>query len=43
LGYQVLRRLKDTRRGVAHKAPYLYSFDLKKYHKALKEGLKGGW
>ncbi|HEY4149309.1 MAG TPA: NUDIX domain-containing protein [Chitinophagaceae bacterium] len=43
LGYQILRRLKDTRRGVAHKSPYLYSFDLKKYHKALKEGLREGW
>jgi 8-oxo-dGTP diphosphatase len=43
LGYQILRRLEKPKQGVAHKAPYLYSFDLRKYHKALKEGLKGGW
>ncbi|HMU45034.1 MAG TPA: NUDIX domain-containing protein [Chitinophagaceae bacterium] len=43
LGFQILRRLAETKKGVAHKAPYLYSFDLKKYHRALKEGLNGGW
>ncbi len=43
LGYQILKRLKDKKKGVAYKSPYLYSFDLRKYHKALKEGLKGGW
>ncbi|MEG9512147.1 hypothetical protein LZ318_00120, partial [Saccharopolyspora indica] len=41
--YGILRRLKETRKGCAHKAPYLYSFDLRKYQKALQEGLQGGW
>ena len=43
LGYQILKRLKEKKQGVAYKSPYLYSFDLRKYHKALNEGLKGGW
>ncbi len=43
LGYGILRRLKERRKGGAHKAPYLYSFDLRKYHRALKNGLQGGW
>ena len=43
LSFGILRRLKEKRKGVAHKAPYLYSFDLRKYNKALKEGLGGGW
>jgi 8-oxo-dGTP diphosphatase len=43
LGYDILRRLQERREGGAHKAPYLYSFDLRKYHKALEEGLQGGW
>lgn len=43
LGYRILKRLEKRRKGGAHKAPYLYSFDLRKYHKALEEGLYGGW
>jgi ADP-ribose pyrophosphatase YjhB (NUDIX family) len=43
LGFNILRQLKEKRKGVAHKAPYLYKFDLKRYEKALKEGLSGGW
>jgi len=43
LSFGILRRLKEKRKGVAHKAPFLYSFDLRKYNKALKEGLGGGW
>jgi 8-oxo-dGTP diphosphatase len=43
LGYQILRRLKETKKGVPHKSPYLYSFDLKKYDDALNEGLNAGW
>ena len=43
LSYGILRRLKERRKNVAHKAPFLYSFDLRIYHKALKEGLKNGW
>jgi len=41
--YGILRSLDEKRTGVAHKAPYLYSFDLRKYQKALKLGLEGGW
>lgn len=41
--YGILRKLNETRKGGAHKAPYLYSFDVRKYQKALKEGLQGGW
>jgi hypothetical protein len=43
LGYDIIRRLQERREGGAHKAPYLYSFDLRKYHHALEEGLEGGW
>jgi 8-oxo-dGTP diphosphatase len=43
LSYGILRQLKEKRKGVAHKAPYLYSFDMRKYQKALKEGLQGVW
>jgi hypothetical protein len=39
----ILRILEEKRKGVAHKAPYLYGFHLQKYRKALKEGLSGGW
>lgn len=41
--FGILRSLDEKRTGVAHKAPYLYSFDLRKYQKALKGGLQGGW
>ena len=41
--YGILKRLEETRKGGAHKAPFLYSFDLRKYQKALREGLQGGW
>lgn len=43
LSYGILKRLRELKKGGAHKAPYLYSFDLRKYQKALKEGLQGGW
>ncbi len=43
LSFGLVKKLKETRKGGAHKAPYLYSFDLKKYKKALEEGLQGGW
>ncbi|RFZ81087.1 NUDIX hydrolase [Mucilaginibacter terrenus] len=43
LGFGILNKLEQTRKGGAHKAPYLYSFDLEKYKEALKEGLKSGW
>ncbi len=41
--YGILRCLDEKRTGGAHKAPLLYSFDLRKYQKALKTGLHGGW
>lgn len=43
LGFHILHRLKETKKGLPHKSPYLYSFDLKKYNKALKEGFNDGW
>ena len=43
LSYGILRRLKEVKKGGAHKAPYLYSFDLRTYQRALKEGLQGDW
>lgn len=43
LGFGILNKLQQTRKGGAHKAPYLYSFDLENYQAALKEGLKSGW
>lgn len=43
LSYGILRSLDEKRTGVAHKAPYLYSFQLRNYQKALQEGLGGGW
>lgn len=43
LSYGILKRLKEVKKGGAHKAPYLYNFDLRKYEKALNEGLQGGW
>jgi ADP-ribose pyrophosphatase YjhB (NUDIX family) len=43
LGFGILNRAEQPRKGGAHKAPYLYSFDLEKYQIALTEGFKGGW
>ncbi|MFI5159597.1 MAG: NUDIX domain-containing protein [Sphingobacteriales bacterium] len=43
LGFGILKRSNEPRKGGAHKAPYLYSFDLENYEAALKEGFKGGW
>ncbi|MFH6948465.1 NUDIX domain-containing protein [Flavobacterium sp. FlaQc-51] len=43
LRYDILTKLDESRKGGAHKAPDLYSFDLEKYNIALKEGLKGSW
>jgi 8-oxo-dGTP diphosphatase len=42
LALDILERLKETKRGGAHKAPYLYRFDQKKYERAMKEGLRIG-
>lgn len=43
LSYKILHRLKERKNGVAHKAPYLYSFDLHKYNQALTDGLNAAW
>jgi len=43
LGFGILTRSEHLRKGGAHKAPYLYSFDFENYDAALKEGFKGGW
>ncbi|MCW0481558.1 NUDIX hydrolase [Gaoshiqia sediminis] len=43
LSYKILKRLPERRLGVAHKAPYLYRFDLEKYNQALLDGLSGDW
>ncbi len=43
IGFGILNKLNETRKGGAHKAPYLYSFNDKKYQKALKDGLYGSW
>ncbi|MCJ8164067.1 NUDIX domain-containing protein [Pontibacter sp. E15-1] len=43
LGYGILNRLEERKQGVAHKAPYYYSFDKEKYAVALENGLQQGW
>ncbi len=43
LSYNILTRLEKRKEGVAHKAPYLYEFNLENYNKALKEGFSGSW
>ena len=39
VGTGILKKLAETKKGVAHKAPYYYKFDLRKYQKALKGGM----
>jgi ADP-ribose pyrophosphatase YjhB (NUDIX family) len=43
ISFGILNKLPETRKGGAHKAPFLYSINDKKYQKALKEGLYGSW
>jgi 8-oxo-dGTP diphosphatase len=43
MGYNILERLKETKKGVPHKSPYLYSFNIKNYNAALNEGLNAEW
>lgn len=38
-GTGIIKRLNETKKGVAHKAPWYYKFDLRKYKKALKGGM----
>ena len=42
LSLGILTRLNERKQGGAHKAPYLYKFDRKKYQMALKRGLSFG-
>jgi len=39
IGTKILKKLNETKKGVAHKAPNYYKFDLKQYKKALQGGL----
>ena len=39
LSTHILKKLNERKKGVAHKAPAYYKFDLKNYKKALKVGL----
>jgi ADP-ribose pyrophosphatase YjhB (NUDIX family) len=43
LSFGILNRLTETKKGGAHKAAYLYTFNDKRYQKALKDGLYGSW
>ena len=43
LRYNILTKLDETRKGGAYKSPDLYSFDVEKYHSALKNGFNEGW
>jgi 8-oxo-dGTP diphosphatase len=42
LKWDIYERLEERKEGVAHKRPYLYRFDEKKYQEALKRGLRFG-
>jgi 8-oxo-dGTP diphosphatase len=41
--YNILEDLHERKAGVAHKAPFLYRFNVQNYTLALNEGLKGRW
>ena len=41
--YNILNKLNETRKGGAHKAPDLYSFNLDTYNSALENGFQEGW
>ena len=42
LALDILEKLKERKQGGAHKAPFLYRFDQRKYERAMKQGLKFG-
>jgi 8-oxo-dGTP diphosphatase len=42
LALDILERLEERKLGGAHKAPFLYRFDQRKYERAMKQGLKFG-
>lgn len=39
----ILKKLDEKKSNVAHKAPFLYSFDKERYDEVLKIGLHQGW
>jgi 8-oxo-dGTP diphosphatase len=43
VGFGILTRLDEIKKGVAHKAPFLYSFNKNKYLEALRVGLNSEW
>jgi ADP-ribose pyrophosphatase YjhB (NUDIX family) len=43
LSFGILNKLQETKKGGAHKAPFLYEFNVENYTKALENGLYGGW
>lgn len=43
LSYGILIRTGKRRKGTPHKAPMLYEFDEKQYHRALREGFRAGF
>jgi 8-oxo-dGTP diphosphatase len=43
VSYGILNKLEERKTGGAHKAPFLYEFNLENYQKALQTGLNGGW
>ncbi len=43
LSYGFLKRLNETRKGGAHKAPYLYTFNDEKYNQSLAQGFSRIW
>ncbi len=42
LAMDILEKLDERKTGGAHKAPFLYRFNQRKYEKAMKQGLKFG-
>jgi hypothetical protein len=42
IALDIITRLDERKQGGAHKAPYLYKFDKKKYQNALKKGISFG-
>ena len=43
IGYDILDKQEESRKGGAHKAPNLYKFNIEKYTAALQNGFKEGW
>jgi ADP-ribose pyrophosphatase YjhB (NUDIX family) len=43
LAFDILERLPERKTGGAHKSPFLYRFDKKKYERAVRQGLRFGF